>query len=56
MLHNQLADKRIQYGYTPNGSYAPQSIGGQHIDYGYNYDGSYLPRVYWILVIKKDEI
>ena len=30
----------IQYGYNPDGSYAPQSINGQRIQYGYNPDGS----------------
>ena len=34
----------IQYGYNPDGSYAPQSINGQRIQYGYNADGSYAPQ------------
>lgn len=34
----------IQYGYNPDGSYAPQSINGQRIQYGYNSDGSYAPQ------------
>ena len=34
----------IQYGYNPDGSYAPQSVGGQRIQYGYNPNGSYGPQ------------